>query len=151
MNFKNIFLDVIPSEKVVADTAERLLQPLRSFLPSAVNTVLQTLDNGRYPVPAGERLADAIRAWGEKIRAEERETQKKLEARIQTQEQQLAQQAKDIQAAKRALDDANKALAEMQETCIQNQKMIDRQNDLIVKQHEQLALLSGLPKDQSPQ
>ena len=148
MNFKNIFVDVIPREKVIVETAEHLLQPLRSFLPGAVNTVLKTLDDGRNPKAAGQSLADAIRAWGERIRAEEHETQKKLEAHIQTQEKQLAQQAKDIQAAKKAMDDTNTLLAEIQEICIQKQKTIDDQNNLIVKKHDQLARLSGLPKDE---
>ena len=148
MNFKNIFVDVIPREKVIVETAEHLLEPLRSYLPGAVNTVLKTLDDGRNPKAAGQSLADAIRVRGEQIRAEEREQQKKLEARLETQEKQLDQQAKDIR-------DVQKDLYEMDTQCVKLKQIIARhvetiqdQRNLLAKQYERLARLSGLPKDE---
>ena len=139
------FPDYKPPHEIVRQTYDHLFESIRPVAPEISASAWKAWNEDR---PVGPALADAIRAWGEKIRAEEHETQKKLEAHIQTQEKQLAQQAKDIQAAKKAMDDVNKVLAETQESCIQKQHFIDEQNNLIVKKHEQLARLSGLPKDE---
>ena len=148
MNFKNIFVDVIPREKVIVETAEHLLEPLRSYLPGAVNTVLQTLDDGRNLVPAGQSLADAIRVRGEQIRAEEREQQKKLEARLETQEKQLAQQAKDIRDVQKDLYEMDTQCVKLKQIIAHHVETIQDQRNLLAKQHERLARLSGLPKDE---
>ena len=139
------FPDYKPPHEIVRQTYDRLFEAIRPIAPEISASAWKAWNEDR---PVGPALADAIRAWGEKIRAEEHETQKKLDAIIQTQEKQLAQQAKDIQAAKKAMDDTNTLLAEIQEICIQKQKTIDDQNNLIVKKHDQLARLSGLPKDE---
>ena len=139
------FPDYKPPHEIVRKTYDHLFESIRPVAPEVSASAWKAWNEDR---PVGLALADAIRAWGEKIRAEEHETRKKLDARLETQEKQLAQQAKDIQAAKRALDDTNTLLAEIQEICIQKQKTIDDQNNLIVKKHDQLARLSGLPKDE---
>jgi hypothetical protein len=139
------FPDYKPPHEIVRQTYDHLFESIRPVAPEVSASAWKAWNEDR---PVGPALANAIRAWGEKIRAEERETQKKLDALIQTQEKQLAQQAKDIQAAKRVLDETNKELAGIQEICIQKQKTIDDQNNLIVKKHDQLARLSGLPKDE---
>ena len=139
------FPDYKPPHEIVRKTYERLFESIRPVAPEVSASAWKAWNEDR---PVGPALADAIRAWGEKIRAEEREKQKKLEALLETQEKQLTQQAKDIQAAKKAIDDVNKDLAEIQEFCILRQKFIEDQNDLIVKQYDQLARLSGLPKDE---
>ncbi len=142
---KFLFSNTEPPDVIARRAYTELLEGLRPVCPEAYAAAWQAWKEGRLVGPA---LADSLRIWTEQVRAERSETLTKLQDRLQTQEKQLAQQEKDIQAAKKAIDDVNKDLAEIQEFCILKQKFIDDQNNLIVKQYEQLARLSGLPKDE---
>lgn len=139
------FPDYKPPHEIVRQTYDRLFESIRPVAPEISASAWKAWNEDR---PVGLALADAIRAWGEKIRAEEREQQKKLDAIIQTQEKQLDQQAKDIR-------DVQKDLYEMDTQCVKLKQIIARhvetiqdQRNLLAKQYERLARLSGLPKDE---
>lgn len=142
---KLFFSKTEPPDVIARRAYTELLEGLRLVCPDAYTAAWQAWKEGRLVGPA---LADSLRIWTEQVCAEHSETLTKLQTRLQTQEKQLAQQEKDIQAAKKAIQDVNKDLADIQEICIKKQKIIDDQNNLIVKQYERLARLSGLPKDE---
>ena len=140
-----LFPDYRPPHEIVQQTCDDLLKSIRPVAPEVVDAARKALDEGYSMGPA---LARAIRAWGERIRSDEHETQNKLEARLETQGKQLAQQAKDIQAAKKDLNEVETQSVKLKQIIALHVETIRDQRNLLAKQYEQLARLSGLPKDE---
>ncbi len=143
--WKNLFPDIEPVDVVLRRAYHQLLDPLRAVCPEVRDAAMKAWEEGR---PIGPALADGIRAWGEKIRAEGKETVAQLYARFLTQEKQLTQQAKEIETSRKQIDELSKKIQKLEEINSEKTETIQSQNNLLVKQHEQFIRLLGSPKDE---
>ena len=143
------FPDYKPPHEIVRQTYDRLFEAIRPVAPEVSASAWKAWNEDR---PVGLALAGAIRAWGEQIRVEEREKQKKLEARletqVETQEKQLDQQAKDIRDVQKDLYEMDTQCVKLKQIIAHHVETIQDQRNLLAKQYERLARLSGLPKDE---
>ncbi len=140
--WKNLFT-LEPIDVVLPRAYIQLLDPLRAVCPEARDATFKAWEEGR---PIGPALADAIRAWGEQIRAEGKKTAATLYARFLAQEKQLTEQGKEIETSRKQMDELKKQIQKLEESNTEKTETIQSQNNLLVKQHEQFIRLLGSPK-----
>ena len=142
---QRLFPNIEPTDVVVRRAYAYLLEPMRTVCPEACQAVLKAWDAGQ---PCGPALADTIRAWGEQIRAEGKETAKKLYARCEAQEKQLSDFGKEYESLRKETVELHKHVQVLRELITEKEETIQSQNNLLVKLHEQFSRLLGSPKDE---
>jgi septal ring factor EnvC (AmiA/AmiB activator) len=138
---------LVPYEQAVCEAITNFLAPMQSIMPQAVQAVINALNDGRRPGPAGEALVEALQNRITEVRNEAAEKRSTLYDQIRDLEQRVREHQEKLRLSQIEIDKVNKKYEEEQRIIVDLQTRISVQNRLLAQQHEQIVNLCGMQEE----